>query len=1101
MKTDAQKQTDLALDIFQAQEKAIIMRWLEDPNYPDSEQQQHNICQYQEGTGMWLLNDPKFKEWKEGICHTLFCIGMPGAGKTVMSAMVVRHLTKMSRSPDVKIAVAFLYFRYDLRDTQSTQRLLRSLTRQLIGQAAGVPSSIEQASKSGDIPGVAQYQEMLQAAVDCFDRVYLVTDALDEGAEMHVKNLISGIRSLPKDKVKLLATSRAIPAIQAQFESDPVLEIRGSDLDIRNYATSRLDELSLCVRKSTELQEKIVQAIVDSTKGMFLLAKLNVDSLKDGRSINRINTILGMLPSGSGAYNDAYDRAMKRIANQSKDDHELAKKVLTWVVHAMRPLTGTDLETALAVELGKFILDPDNTIPVVELLSLCAGLVIMEEESGSIRLAHYTTQEYFSRNPQWLLSDPNRALSDVCISYLGIDAFMTGEYIDDSPFRGKHLSSHIHQYPFLSYAAAHWESHASAALSLPENDERAIQTLSLDLRLLRHPELMESYLRARGRWKHRMIPLMRGFSKSSDDFLFEKRTGLQYASGRGWFRHVLALIELGHDPNEAANDTTPLIEAVRSIHEPVVRLVEYAGDNAHGNECHCWGHNTLTEELTPCRGTSSANDWQRATHVVDPARKQACQSIAALLLESGSDPDEAPVTTLMSKTALMWAAQHGNERVVGMLYHARADINLRNCENSTALHWAAARGHKRIVEMLLEYGCNPDIADQRNKSPAWCAAAGSHWTILDLLLDTARIDVDRQAKNGTTILTLACQSSRCPQSLIKRFKNSYPCSIDRKGPRGRTPIMYAAMAKNTAVVEMLIKAGADVHLTDEYGNRVLHILAKFEDDPEDTENDIMRTLFALDVDVDVRGSGGVTALMLAAKAGHSRRVTFLLEQKPNLLLKNKDDWTSLTFAAHRGHEDVVTSLLGAGAVAQNDIAFVQAAGAGHLNILGILKEAGADLDMMTRTGRTALMCAANTGQREVARMLIETGARVNMRIAHGTSWPLILAADRGYDDIVTLLLDAGAIVNLSREEGETAQVLFWAIKCELEDLYGIEASPMGLESTEWLYESEEEELKASFKNPRSRRVEPFDWDVPFRLGRLVGMIRKACTNVNAKKLV
>jgi hypothetical protein len=39
------------------------------------------------GTGMWMLEDPKFLDWcsKTAKCQTLCCYGAPGAGKTIIS--------------------------------------------------------------------------------------------------------------------------------------------------------------------------------------------------------------------------------------------------------------------------------------------------------------------------------------------------------------------------------------------------------------------------------------------------------------------------------------------------------------------------------------------------------------------------------------------------------------------------------------------------------------------------------------------------------------------------------------------------------------------------------------------------------------------------------------------------------------------------------------------------------------------------------------------------------------------------------------------------------------------------------------------------------
>jgi hypothetical protein len=49
------------------------------------------------------------------------------------------------------------------------------------------------------------------------------------------------------------------------------------------------------------------------------------------------------------------------------------------------------------VEAGESELDEDNLPQIEDMVSVCAGLVTVDEESGIIRLVHYTTQEYFQR--------------------------------------------------------------------------------------------------------------------------------------------------------------------------------------------------------------------------------------------------------------------------------------------------------------------------------------------------------------------------------------------------------------------------------------------------------------------------------------------------------------------------------------------------------------------------------------------------------------------------------------------------------------------------------------------------------------------------------
>lgn len=84
---------------------------------------------------------------------------------------------------------------------------------------------------------------------------------------------------------------------------------------------------------------------------------------------------------------------MERIEGQLADSQELAKQALGWITCSKRPLTTLELQHALAVEIGQSSLDEDNLPEIDDVVSVCAGLVTIDEGSGIIRLVHYTTQE------------------------------------------------------------------------------------------------------------------------------------------------------------------------------------------------------------------------------------------------------------------------------------------------------------------------------------------------------------------------------------------------------------------------------------------------------------------------------------------------------------------------------------------------------------------------------------------------------------------------------------------------------------------------------------------------------------------------------------
>jgi hypothetical protein len=102
----------------------------------------------------------------------------------------------------------------------------------------------------------------------------------------------------------------------------------------------------------------------------FLLAHLHLNSLQGKWSPKAIRTALEKLPSGSRAYDETYTSAMERIEGQV-DSKELAKCVLSWIICTKRPLAATELQHALAVEVGEPKLDNDNLSQVEDMVSVC----------------------------------------------------------------------------------------------------------------------------------------------------------------------------------------------------------------------------------------------------------------------------------------------------------------------------------------------------------------------------------------------------------------------------------------------------------------------------------------------------------------------------------------------------------------------------------------------------------------------------------------------------------------------------------------------------------------------------------------------------------
>ena len=73
-------------------------------------------------------------------------------------------------------------------------------------------------------------------------------------------------------------------------------------------------------------------------------------------------------------------------------------------------------------------------------------------------------------------------------------------------------------------------------------------------------------------------------------------------------------------------------------------------------------------------------------------------------------------------------------------------------------------------------------------------------------------------------------------------------------------------------------------------------------------------------------------------------------------------------------------------------------------------------------GRTALMLASQEGHCQVVRLLLERGAKVDLQDSKGWS-ALMLACQAGHCEVAELLLESGADVDLQSLEWESAHSL------------------------------------------------------------------------------
>jgi Cdc6-like AAA superfamily ATPase len=243
-----------------------ILTWLTPIDY--ASQQQDFVSRRQAGSGQWLLESVEFQAWLEADQQTLFCPGIPGAGKTILTSIVVDELT--GRFPcHPNIGIAYIYFNFRRQDEQTIEHLLMSMLKQLAESQSSLPATIKELYDRHRMnrtrPSLDEISRSLQSIISSYSRVIIIVDALDECVSYGCREtFLSEIFSLQtKTRANLFATSRFIPDIIERFHGSTTFEICAHDEDVRQYLDGRISQSGqkLLETHREEIKTEITKAV------------------------------------------------------------------------------------------------------------------------------------------------------------------------------------------------------------------------------------------------------------------------------------------------------------------------------------------------------------------------------------------------------------------------------------------------------------------------------------------------------------------------------------------------------------------------------------------------------------------------------------------------------------------------------------------------------------------------------------------------------------------------------------------------------------------------------------------------------------------------
>ena len=666
-----------------------------------------------------------------------------------------------------------------------------------------------------------------------------------------------------------------------------------------------------------------------------------MDDLCEAISDAMIRQILRDLPVGLVR---TYERILLKISKYPLSKQEIAQRAFKWTLCSRRPMKVEELQEAVAFEISDTSWDKDKIPDENLMITTCRGLLVRDEDR-TVRFAHHTVQQY-------LLSAP---------------IIVTQE---KTPFR---VSSLPEAEGFVGQLCLTYLSFSDFETQI------ALRPQSVKFESL-------GVLKAGGPAK---IPTILGIGKSLLDIPYRMLGG----------QPNTAPLEIEYSkyltPYKSAQPQAP--SALMEKHRLLEYIVEYWMDHTkdlgppHDSKLRRLAmHQTLSFEFRP---------WGLNQHF---------GSYGCVRCPSPTNAKDLPLMSLFH-----YAAHVGHWRLM-------EDLITEYCHHEhpfyETLLIACRQGQYQIVEKLIPK-INYDISDGRAIKHA---VAAGHADILNHFMDLS----EQGAKDGksfssydivanaTSLLNLAATNghetvvdailTRCHLS-TEGLDDSYHINEEDQ-LTGRTALFSAVVSGNEKLVINLLKRGAKLKA---HGSTALHVAAEHGrqgvfrillDSPniETYEDAYYHQARKFRYLLEYFDATGDTPLHKAAITGHSAIVKSILDLGSSSRLRGLDLETRTRY---RG--DPMTKPVRSSGVT----ALHLAASAGHVDVVKILVENGARIEIKaTNSDWTPLRCAARGGHEEVVRYLLKNGASPYVYARDGAK-ALEVAVVEGHAGVVQTLLE------------------------------------------------------------------------------------------------
>ncbi len=553
---------------------------------------------------------------------------------------------------------------------------------------------------------------------------------------------------------------------------------------------------------------------------------------------------------------------MQRIWSQPKEHVELATKVLVCVTHAARPLRLKEVQYAIAVGEETQVLDPEYDLDDPDdMLTSCAGLVRVDAESMTMRLAHYTTQTFLESLGDSLMSNPHDLLASSCLNYLHMDPFSEG-----------HMDEY-QEFPFLQYSAKFWDWHlstGSGAAALKQQAMTFLDNIGRVQTVLEASRPKYSW----GLFEHHgscVLHLLarKGLDTWIDQYIAYRSTNMSIidcSPSCAYCRDLYAENMKHFDPKTSGwekvltawrdmDGYTPLSCAIEAGHSTTAEILLQLNPEVLNDETTDPSARPLYRAL--CKGNEKfalrilqhpdmiswkwslfSRERYSQTYLHTAVSYQQWSVVAQILhLAAGlREPEAGRVREIfkaktMDRQSLMHiAAEDCNKPEILeelLIYVGRNELNAQDSSGSTPLHVAVECGSLEAVQFFTgQANIQTDLRDGKGLAALDHAArVGDDALKLRYLLGTNLFSADSTDSKGRSALFSAVERSDAQAVLLLASREDV--DVDRADCDGVTALMLAGYNMLEDILAHLAPLAQKIDLADASGNTALHHLVNW----------------------------------------------------------------------------------------------------------------------------------------------------------------------------------------------------------------------------------------------------------------------------------